>query len=103
MTEAKKHRRLIRILMLVAVVVVLVALALSGQLATVRPIGSYTANSTLNPAGETFNKVSYVDGIWDAKVVPAVRSEATDARILIPALRNRLNSEAVRTRCRRGR
>lgn len=87
MTEAKKSRPFFRIFIPVAVVVALVTLALSGQLATVRPIGSFTANSTLNPAGETFNKVSYVDGIWDSKVVPTVRSGATDAGILIPALR----------------
>jgi len=94
MTEAKKHIRHIRILVLVAVVVILVALALSGQLATVRPIGSFTANSTMNPGGETFNKVAYVDGIWESKVVPAVQSGATDAAILIPALRKDPESTA---------
>ena len=77
-----------------AVVVALVVLALSGQLATVRPIGSVTENSTMNPGGETFNKIAYVDGIWDSKVVPAVRSGATDVGILIPALRKDPESAA---------
>jgi len=94
MTEGKKSRSLFRILVPVAVVVALVALALGGQLATVRPIGTFTANSTVNPGGETFNKVAYVDGIWDSKVVPAVRSGATDAGILIPALRKDPESTA---------
>jgi predicted lipoprotein len=86
MTKDTTRRHLARIIIVSVFILALAALALTGQLATVRPIGSIATNSTLNPAGQAFNKVSYVDGIWATRVVPAVAKGAIDAGVLIPAL-----------------
>jgi predicted lipoprotein len=74
----------------------LASLSLSGCSAffTVVPIGQ---GSSISEAGSDtnkgFDKVAYVDKIWDSKVLPAIKSRAVDLDTLYTALK--LNPDAA--------
>ncbi len=76
----------LRIGICAAVVVILVVLWFTGQIATVKPIASAQSLAAVMEGGTAFDKVAYVDGIWDAKVIPTVRNGALSLETLVPAI-----------------
>lgn len=86
MTRVAHSRVLIRIFVPVGLAVVLVILALTGALATVKPIGEATTVAAIQNGGVAFNKVKYVDSIWKSRVLPALRNNAIPIDTLVKAL-----------------
>jgi predicted lipoprotein len=86
MVGAAGSRRYVRIAVPIGIVVVLVVLWFAGLLATVKPIGSAQSLAAVMEGGTTFDKVKFVDSIWESKVIPTVEQKAVGLDVLIPAI-----------------
>ena len=86
MVGAAGSRRYVRIAVPIGIVVVLVVLRFAGLLATVKPIGSAQSLAAVMEGGTTFDKVKFVDSIWESKVIPTVEQKAVGLDVLIPAI-----------------
>jgi predicted lipoprotein len=85
--EGHRHSsRLLRVVAASAVVVVLVVLWFAGLIATVKPIEKARSVAAIAQGGTAFDKVKYVDSIWQSRVLPAVETTSTSIDKLIPAL-----------------
>ncbi len=86
MTFAFDRRILVRVGVPVLIVVLLVVLYFAGALATVKPIKDAKSVAALAEGGTAFDKVKYVDGIWDSKVIPTVEKDSVAFDTLISAI-----------------
>ncbi|HUI72984.1 MAG TPA: DUF2291 domain-containing protein [Spirochaetia bacterium] len=79
-------RKYVRIAVPVGIVVVLVVLWFAGLLATVRPIGSTQSLAAVMEGGTAFDKVKFVDEIWDSKIIPTVDQKSVSIDTLFAAI-----------------
>jgi predicted lipoprotein len=84
-SEASSHRY-VRIWVILGIVAVLVILWFAGLLATVKPLGSVQSLEAVMEGGTAFDKVKFVDSIWESKVIPAVEKNATSLARLVAAI-----------------
>ncbi len=61
-------------------------LGLLGACSQVPGIYTIESKSDAQAGSQAFDPVSYVDEAWDAKVLPTVQEQATDASTLLPAI-----------------
>jgi predicted lipoprotein len=94
MVGATSPRRYVRIGVLAGILVVLVILWFSGLLATVRPIGSAQTIEAVMEGGTAFDKVKFVDSIWESKVIPTVDKNAVALDTLVPAIQKNADAAA---------
>jgi len=80
------RRTYLRVGVPVLIVVVLIVLYFAGALATVKPIADARSVAALAEGGTVFDKVKYVDGIWQSKVIPTVEKESVEFDTLIAAI-----------------
>ncbi|WP_455381682.1 DUF2291 family protein [Salinispira pacifica] len=86
MTMTFDRRMLVRVGVPVLIVVLLVVLYFAGALATVKPIADAKSVTALAEGGTAFDKVKYVDSIWDSKVIPTVEKDAVEFDTLFAAI-----------------
>jgi predicted lipoprotein len=86
MTNEKHTPRLLRVLVPSAAVVVLAVLWFAGLVATVKPIKEAQSVAAIAEGGTAFDKVKYVDSIWQSRVLPTVETTSISIDKLIPAL-----------------
>ncbi|MGO9411197.1 MAG: DUF2291 family protein [Spirochaetia bacterium] len=86
MATAAGTRKYTRVAVPVGIVVVLVILWFTGLLATVKPIGSAQSLAAVMEGGTAFDRVKFVDGIWESKVIPTVDQKAVSLDELFPAI-----------------
>lgn len=65
---------------------ILVILVFAGQVATLKPINQAQSVAAISNGGTAFNKVQYVDKIWDSRVLPTARDTSTPIDTLVNAL-----------------
>jgi predicted lipoprotein len=86
MVDAAGTRRYMRVAVPVGIVVALVVLWFTGLLATVKPIGSAETLAAVMEGGTAFDKVTFVNGIWESKIIPTVEQQAVSLNALMPTL-----------------
>ena len=86
MVGAAGTRRYMRVAVPTGIVVVLVILWFTGLLATVKPAGSAPSLAAVMEGGAAFDKVKYVDGIWEARIIPTVEQKAVSLDTLMPVI-----------------
>jgi len=86
MTVTASRRTLVRTAVWVGVVALLVVFWLAGLLATVKPIGEAKSLAAVMGGGVVFDRVEYVDGIWESRVLPTVEQKSLDVNTLVAAL-----------------
>lgn len=96
MTNTAKFHVPIRIVVPVAIVVLLVALGLAGQIATLKPIHEAQSVAAISNGGVAFSKVEYVDKIWESRVLPTARDTSVPLDTLVGALEKNPKSAGER-------
>ncbi len=86
MTNRAIKKLAVRVGLPVLVIIVLVVLYFAGALATVTPIADAKSLAALSEGGTAFDKVKYVDSIWESKVIPTVEKESIDLNTLVAAI-----------------
>jgi predicted lipoprotein len=86
MASAAISHRYLRIGIIVGIVAALVILWFAGLLATVKPIGSAQSMEAMMEGGTAFDKVKFVDDIWDSKVIPTTEKNAVSLSRLVAAI-----------------
>ena len=82
----RQHPRLLRVLAASAVVFVLAVLWFAGLIATVKPMEEARSVAAIAEGGTAFDRVKYVDSIWQSRVLPTVETTSVSIDKLIPAL-----------------
>lgn len=72
------------------VFILISTLAAGCTIATIRPLDPVTGKAIIGNEAEQFNAATYVEGIWDAQIVPTVQQEANDINTVITALQSNL-------------
>ncbi|HUZ17143.1 MAG TPA: DUF2291 domain-containing protein [Spirochaetia bacterium] len=86
MTVIGNKQTLVRTAVWVGIVALLVIFWFTGALATVKPIGQAQSLAAVMGGGHAFDKVRYVDSIWQSRVLPTVRDTSVDLGTLVSAL-----------------
>jgi len=94
MTRDGSPYRYVRIVVLVGILVALVILWFAGLLATVKPIGSVQSLEAVMEGGTAFDKVKFVDSVWDSKVIPTVEKNAVSVGRLVAAIQKNADEAA---------
>lgn len=87
MTVAFDRRKLVQVGVPVLIAVLLVVLYFVGALATVKPIADAKSLTALAEGGTAFDKVKYVNDIWESKVIPTVEQDSVEFDTLMSAIR----------------
>lgn len=86
MTNTTKFHVPLRVAVPVGIVVVLAILAVTGQIATLVPAEKAQSVAAISNGGTAFDKVQYVDKIWNSRVVPTARDTAIPIDTVVAAL-----------------
>lgn len=86
MRSENEIRRLFRIAFPVSLVALLLVFWFTGLLATVKPFKEAQSIAQLAEGGTAFDKVKYVDSIWESRVLPTVETASLSLDKIIPAL-----------------
>lgn len=87
MAGASRSRIYVRVFTPLLIVAVLAILWFTGLLATVKPIASaQSLASVMEGGGAAFDRVKFVDDVWQSKVLPTVDQHAVEIGQLLPAL-----------------
>jgi len=86
MTMAFDRRTIVRVGVPILISLVLVVLYFAGVLATVKPISEAKSATALAEGGTAFDRVKYVDSIWESKVIPTVENDSVPFDTLIAAI-----------------
>ncbi len=80
------RRKLTRTAVWVGIVVLLAIFWFTGLLATVKPTSEAKSLAAVMGGGVAFDKVAYVDGIWESRLLPTVEQKSMDIETLVQAL-----------------
>lgn len=86
MTQTGSRRTLVRAALWGGVVALLVIFWFTGLLATVKPTAEAKSLAAVMGGGQAFDRVKYVDSIWESRVLPTVEQKSLDISTLIAAL-----------------
>ena len=86
MSSVTGSRRFRRIGIISGILIVLLVLWFTGLLATVKPASSAESLQAVMEGGTAFDKVKFVDGIWESKVIPTVEKDSVDIGTLLASI-----------------
>jgi len=96
MFRADSSHRFVRIGAISGIVVALVVLWLAGLLATVKPAASATSLQAVMEGGTAFDKVKFVNDIWQSKVIPTVEEKSIGINTLLASIQKDPDEAAKR-------
>lgn len=87
MPNATGSRGFVRIGIISGIIVALVVLWFAGLLATVKPVGSTKSLQAVMEGGTAFDKIKFVDDIWQSKVIPTVEQKSLGIGTLLASIK----------------
>ena len=96
MFRADSSHRFVRIGAISGIVVALGVLWLAGLLATVKPAASATSLQAVMEGGTAFDKVKFVNDIWQSKVIPTVEEKSIGINTLLASIQKDPDEAAKR-------